>query len=89
MSVYVDTMVPCTYSKRWPYKSACHMIADSVEELKIVANHIGLKPEWFQPLSFPHFDLTESKRKQAILYGAVSLSLQDMGKKIRELRKYF
>lgn len=43
----------------------------SVEELHAMAKLIGLRREWFQPLSYPHYDLTPSRRALAVKKGAV------------------
>lgn len=66
MTVYVD-------DARIPFKRMlmCHMIADSVGELFEMAEAIGLNPKWFQSSSFPHFDVSISKRRLAIERGAL------------------
>ena len=69
MSVFVDEAV-------WPWRGKlwCHMSADSMEELHEFANRLGLKRSWFQDAGgIPHYDLTESKRRQALAMGAVHL----------------
>ena len=33
MSVYVDKLRKTKPSKRWPYKAACHLTADCMEEI--------------------------------------------------------
>ena len=48
----------------------CHMLADSLDELHAMASKIGLKREWFQPKSTPHYDVSLTKRKQALEQGA-------------------
>ncbi|MBT8489699.1 MAG: DUF4031 domain-containing protein [Deltaproteobacteria bacterium] len=54
------------HGNRWS-----HMFADDIGELHLFARGIGLKREYFQdkPI-FPHYDVTPSKRNQAILRGA-------------------
>ena len=59
MAVYVDNL--CNWG--WHRGPSCHMIADSVSELIEFAISIGLRPEWYQPKSSPHFDLTEASRR--------------------------
>ena len=83
MAVYVDKMVD--YS--WRHGPSCHLIADSVEELIEFAVEMGLRAEWFQPRSSPHFDLTAEGRKAAVRMGAIELNNRELVAKIRELRK--
>lgn len=63
------------------------MTADSTEELIAFAVKLGLQPKYLQ---FPgtwkeHFDITEPKRKKAVLLGAIEVSFRhrvmEMGKK--------
>lgn len=86
MSVYVDEMSTCIQSEKWPYKYACHLVADSVEELQEFAMRLGLHPSWFQnkPES-PHYDLTTRMRQRAIRLGAIALSRK---KFLKLMRKY-
>lgn len=65
---------------------SCHLIGDSVSELIEFAASIGLRPEWFQPKSSPHFDLTADARRQAVRHGAIELSRRQFVAKLRELR---
>jgi len=69
--VYVDTLSPCLRNKNWRYNKSCHLFADTVTELNIFAQSIGLKLSWFQGHTyFPHYDLTANKRTRAIRNGA-------------------
>jgi len=73
MPVYVDPPFEAPPAMHWPYKRACHLYADTREELHEMAGLIGLSRSWFQDrLDFPHYDLTVSKRQQAIARGAVA-----------------
>ena len=68
MSVYVDTA-------RHPFRGyiMCHMIADSLAELHAMADKIGMERRWFQAppkASHPHYDIPESKRAKALVFGA-------------------
>jgi hypothetical protein len=83
VAVYIDRLVD--YS--WHRGPSCHLIADSVEELIAFAEEIGLRREWFQSKSSPHFDLTAAGREAAINNGAIPLSNREFVAKIRELRK--
>ncbi len=90
MTVYIDTL------KKYPLEGkssqvqrvfangSCHMWADTLQELLMMADLIGLQRSWLQhPKGFPHFDLNESRRSTAIRYGVVVKSLRDT---IRERR---
>ena len=85
MSVYVDEMIVCLQNKNWPYSRACHLIADSVEELHAFADRMGLKRSWFQSKSVPHYDLTTGMRFKAIMMGAIEM---DRYKFVELIRKY-
>ena len=73
MSVYVSRLkyyknAPkiCGRQVKWS-----HMTADTVEELHKFADLIGLKRSWFQDHKILHYDITTSKRKEAIHHGAI------------------
>lgn len=83
MAVYVDNL----RDYGWRHGPSCHLIADSVEELMEFAVAMGLRPEWFQPKSTPHFDLTADGRSQAVAQGAIELTNRELIAKIRELRR--
>jgi hypothetical protein len=51
----------------------CHMFADSLAELHSMATAIGMDRDWFQPLSFPHYDVSLSRRARALSLGAVEV----------------
>lgn len=75
MATYVDPMFTTMRSKKWPYKSACHLTADTDKELHQIARLIGLKREWHQGAGrASHYDLTASMRKKAIAAGAVPIT---------------
>lgn len=81
MTVYVD-------NARFPSSRMimCHMIADTLEELHTMAATIGLRREWFQLLSYPHYDVSLSRRVEAVKRGAVELTQRDLVKVIRRLK---
>ena len=82
MAVYIDKLSDWG----WRHGLSCHLIGDSVAELVEFAVSIGLRPEWFQPKSSPHFDLTVDKRREAVRRGAVELDRRAFVGKLRELR---
>lgn len=70
MSVYVDELPPTGWG-RW--NGGAHMICSDLEELHKLAKEIGLKRSWFQDHTFPHYDLTQSKRRKALAAGAIEI----------------
>lgn len=75
--IFVDPLHPCTPSDKWPHSESCHLITDSVDlsELHRLAESIGLKRAYFQNHKLmPHYDLTASKRRDAIAAGAKPIS---------------
>lgn len=82
MSVYVDALFDVTpemVTGRWPYGKACHLTADTREELEAMARQLGLKPAWIQHKRRPteHYDLTPGKRLQAIRLGAREITVAE------------
>lgn len=71
MAVYVDRLAPCVPSKKWRWSRSAHLIADTLSELHEFAARIGLRREWFQPRSSPHYDLTEVRYQKALALGAI------------------
>ena len=82
MAVYVDNL----RDYGWRHGPSCHLIADTVEELVDFAVKMGMKREWFQPESSPHFDLTADGRKLAVKNGAIELKQRSFVLKLREIR---
>ncbi len=91
MTVYVDNFRALAkvggVRARWS-----HLAADTPEELGAFAARIGLLPAWFQSRckygSCPtidglcahfHFDVTDTKRTEAIAAGAKAIDLREMG----------
>lgn len=83
MAVYVSPLITTTVPgkrQRWRHQTAAHMIADTPVELDEFARKLRLKPEWKQDRSKynEHYDLTESKRIQAIALGAQECSHREI-----------
>jgi len=51
----------------------CHMFADTAAELHKLASAIGMKREWYQPVSFPHYDVSVGRRRNALRLGAIEV----------------
>jgi hypothetical protein len=75
MPVYVGVSM-------WEFRNMimCHMVADTRAELDEMARELGLKPEWVQlPKretgvgSLVHYDISKTKRAQAVALGAIPL----------------
>jgi hypothetical protein len=64
----------------------CHLIADTEEELHAFAAAIGMKRAWFQPTSFPHYDLTPARRAAAVGLGAVEVTRHELVAVMRRVR---
>lgn len=72
MAVYVDDM-------RAPFGRMvmCHMLADTDDELHVMADRIGVARRWWQrppKASTSHYDIALSKRALAVSAGAVEIT---------------
>ena len=81
MSVYIDNM-----KARFGRMIMSHMIADSTEELLLMADRIGVKRHWIQKpgTAYEHFDICLSKRSLAISAGCIEIDTREMVKKIHD-----
>lgn len=61
----------------------CHMFADTIRELHEMADAIGMRRMWYQPLSFPHYDVSLLRRKLALEKGAREVTRRE-GHEIRK-----
>ena len=89
--IYVDEMMPCLKSHRWPYTEACHLFCDAGELAKLhaFARDLGLKREWFQDhRELPHYDLVRTRRAAALEMGATAASRNQTVVKMREWREH-
>ena len=75
MTVYVDDM-----RARYGRMVMCHMIADSDEELHLMARMIGVDRRWHQapPMHDSHYDIALCKRAAAVALGAVSVTCREL-----------
>ena len=67
MAVYIDSL-----NAKFGRMIMCHMMADSTEELYLMADKIGVNRKWVQELGTAreHFDVCLSAKKKAIAFGA-------------------
>jgi uncharacterized protein DUF4031 len=86
MSVYVDPLFSTEHLKsaKWRYSQSCHLTSDSHDELMAFARRLGLKAAWLQHggRHSEHFDLTVSKRAQAVSLGAKELTMHEAGEQL-------
>lgn len=79
MTVYVDDAgIPFRGMKM------NHMVADTEEELHEMADDIGLKREWYQG---DHYDVSQSKRREALDHGAEEISWKDLPDIMEEVKQ--
>jgi hypothetical protein len=81
MAVYID-------SARNPLGRMimCHMVADTIEELHEMADKIGMLRQWFQPYSFPHYDVCLKRRGDALKAGAIEVDRRQLVAVMRRIR---
>jgi hypothetical protein len=80
MAVYVDHLLPCIPTEKWPFRFSCHLVADGNIEIDSFARRLGLKREWWQGHKgkLVHYDLTASKRKLALKLGAQEIDGKEL-----------
>ena len=75
MTIYVDTLPTHPSWGRWA--GGAHMMTTDIDELHAFAKCLGLRREWFQDGSVPHYDLTPRKRALAIKLGATEVGADE------------
>jgi hypothetical protein len=69
------------------FRRFCHLLADSPEELHAMADRLGMPRRFFQQHPWRwHYDLPEHLRAQAVEYGAVEVSMHEVGSLLRRRR---
>lgn len=89
MTVYVDPLFATRKSSRWKYPRACHMMADSPQELEEMARKLNLPAIYVQQPGTPlaHYDLTPNKRAKALELGAQEITAREMVSRMMELHQ--
>lgn len=80
MTIYVDALESWGWKMRGRKVDSCHMFTDNpdLDELHAFAEKIGMRRQWFQDHRVaPHYDLTPSRRSQAVLLGAVEVGRKE------------
>jgi hypothetical protein len=84
--IYVDPLLNCKPTSKWPYTQSCHLYGDDPEELHAFAKCLGLKREWYQDKhvnpKLHHYDVNASKRALAVQLGARELSRQEVADRV-------
>ena len=65
----------------------CHMVADCLEELHGMADEIGMRRVWFQAKSFPHYDISQPRRRAAVILGAIEVDRRELVTVMRRWRE--
>ncbi|HEY2195572.1 MAG TPA: DUF4031 domain-containing protein [Actinomycetospora sp.] len=94
MTVYVDDFRVRAQVGRGRSAVWSHLTADTVDELHAFAARLGLRRSWFQDPTVTgkpwpskpgsrasanwHYDVTETKRKEAVRLGAVEVTSREM-----------
>lgn len=74
--IYIDD-----YQAKFRGMKMSHMVSDtSIDELHEFAAKLGMKREWFQDKSAPHYDVSEGLRQKAYKMGAQELPIRIEGK---------
>ena len=82
MSVYVDFA-----RNKFHDMVMCHMVADTLAELHAMADEIGMRRVWFQAKSFPHYDLSQPRRRAAVMLGAIEVDRRQLVAVMRRWRE--
>ncbi len=74
--IYVDSM-----KAKYGRMIMCHMIADTKDELLLMADKIGVNRKWIQKENThrEHFDISLQARALAVRYGAKEITWKELG----------
>lgn len=81
MTVMVDEIRVYGNAKHVCFRNgSAHLTADTEEELHAFARRLGLRREWFQPRSSPHYDVTPKKHARALLLGVALVPAREQAR---------
>ena len=63
-----------------------HMFADTLGELHAIAARLGLRRAWFQNHDTPHYDICQTKKRDALELGAIEIDRRKVVEIIRKWR---
>ena len=80
MAILIDSFYNGARGPIRYWHSRCgHLVSDtSIEELHEFAENLGLRREWFQVKSIPHYDLTGTVYELAIAQGAILVTSREI-----------
>lgn len=78
MTVYVDPLTSWGMIYRGKQVKTCHMATDGdVSELHEMAEKLGMRKYFQDKPGFPHYDLMQGKRIEAVKLGAVEVGFRE------------
>lgn len=84
MTIVVDELRVWPHARPPFHRGSCHLMYAGGEDidgdLHAFADRLGLRREWFQRGSVPHYDLTPSKRALAVKLGAREVTARQMAR---------
>lgn len=83
MTVYVDDMYKYPMGRFHRMKMS-HLIADTENELHVMACKIGVSRKWYQG---DHYDICLSKRQLAVEAGAKEITMQELAQMVMKRRR--
>lgn len=82
--VYVDN-----YNRQFGRMKMCHMIADTPEELREMAQRIGCRPRWLQHpgTAKEHYDVPLFRKAMALSLGAQEVGYRELAAMVAKRKR--